>query len=72
MTQHFAVGDRVIVSDAQMARMPHGTVGTIVRVFVHSREICDVQFDTYAMPMVVLCDALAPAPASDAPTPTHA
>jgi hypothetical protein len=72
MSQRFAVGDRVIVIDAQAARVPRGNVGTVVRIFVRLPEMCDVQFDTYTGPLLVLVDALAPAPTSDATEPAGA
>jgi Xrn1-like protein len=68
--QRFAVGDRVIVINTQMARIPRGNVGTVVRVFARSPEICDVQFDTYSGSTIVLAVALAPAPALESPPPT--
>jgi hypothetical protein len=63
MAQQFAVGDRVIVTNAHVARVSRNTVGTVVRVFAKWLEMCDVQFDNYTGPMVVLMEALAPAPA---------
>src|SRR5690242_7688623 len=67
MTHHFAVGDRVIVIDAHLSQVLRGNVGTVVQVFPSWLEMCDVQFDTYSGPKIVLSSALAPAPPSDVP-----
>lgn len=67
MAQQFVVGDRVIVIDAQVAGMPKGTVGTVVRAFARVPEVCNVQFDGHKGPRTVLTNALAPAP--NAPPP---
>jgi hypothetical protein len=72
MVKRFAIGDRVIVRDARATGVPRGTLGIVVQVFPRLPEVCDVQFDEEAERHVVLTNALAPAPASDAPSPAQA
>jgi hypothetical protein len=72
MMQRFAVGDRVIVTNAQVTGMPVGTVGTVVRAFARVPEICDVQFDGHNGLRTVLTRALTLAPPPKAPAPESA
>jgi hypothetical protein len=69
MPRHFAVGDRVIALDEQVAGVLVGTVGTIVHVFARMPEICDVAFDGHEGLRAVFTSALDPAPPPNAPAP---
>jgi hypothetical protein len=72
MSQHFAIGDRVIVTNEQATGMPLGSVGTVVRAFAYAPEVCDVQFDGQKGIRAVMTSALAPAPPPNAPAPPTA
>jgi hypothetical protein len=72
MPQRFAVGDRVIVTNAQAIGVLVGTMGTVVRAFDRVPEVCDVQFDGQPGKRAVLTSALALAPPPNAPAPESA